>query len=261
MAAVYAPVVKELVRDWIRDPNYSHGFLIPVVSAFLVWRDRHELARTPIRANWFGLIALLAGAAMLVLGAAGSEVFTQRLSLLVVMGAGILFLAGWGWFKRLAFPVAFLFFAMPLPYVIYYDLTAPMQALAARNAISGLNGIGIPAVAEGNIIHLPGATLEVAEACSGIRSLYAFLALGALLARSLPLPWWGRGAVFLLTIPLSIAGNAVRVWGSGVAAYLGGPRTAEGAPHEIMGLVVFAVGLGVLALVAKGVKRLWPSER
>jgi len=259
--AVYAPVAAELGRDWIHDPNYSHGFLIPVVSAFLVWQERRKLNAAAVRASWWGIAGLLVAAALLVLGAAGAEVFTQRVSLILALASLALLLGGWNRLRILGFPIAFLLFAIPLPYVIYYDLTAPMQALAAHNAIAGLNGLGIPAVAEGNIIHLPGASLEVAEACSGIRSLYAFLALGALLARTLPLPWWGRVAVFLLTIPLSVVGNAIRVWGSGVAAYLGGPRSAEGAPHEIMGLVVFALALGVLYLIGKGARRLWPSGR
>jgi exosortase len=261
LIAVYAPVTAELARDWIRDPNYSHGFLIPVISAFLVWQGRHKLTAVPARPSWWGMVGLLLAAALLVLGAAGAEVFTQRVSLVLALASIVLLLGGWRRLRLTGFSIAFLLFAIPLPYVIYYDLTAPMQALAAHNAIVGLNGLGIPAVAEGNIIHLPGATLEVAEACSGIRSLYAFLALGALLARTLPLPWWGRIAVFLLTIPLSVVGNAIRVWGSGVAAYIGGPATAEGVPHEIMGLVIFALALGVLYLIGKGARRIWPSER
>jgi exosortase len=258
---VYAPVAAELFRDWTRDANYSHGFLIPVISAFLIWQRRAELARTPLRPSLAGLGLLLVSAALLVLGVAGAEVFTQRVSLVVALAGGVWFLAGGTWVRKLAFPILFLLLAVPLPYVIYYDLTGPLQGMAARAAIRGLHLVGIPAVAEGNIIHLPAASLEVAEACSGIRSLYAFLALGALLARTLPLAIWGRIAIFLLTIPLSAAGNALRVWGSGVAAYLFGARYAEGLAHELFGIVIFAVGLGALALVGRGVNRLWPSGR
>ena len=258
---VYAPVAAELFRDWIRDANYSHGFLIPVISGFLIWQRRSELARTPLRPSVAGLALLLISAALLVLGVAGAEVFTQRVSLIGTLAGGVWFLAGGRWLKKLAFPILFLLLAVPLPYVIYYDLTGPLQGMAARSAIRGLHLVGIPAVAEGNIIHLQGTSLEVADACSGIRSLYAFLALGALLARTLPLPIWGRFAVFLLTIPLSVAGNAMRVWGSGVAAHLFGARYAQGFAHEVFGLVIFAVALGVLALVGRGVNRLWPSAR
>ena len=261
VAAVYAPVMAELARDWIRDPNYSHGLLVPLVSAFLLWQRRARLAATELRPSFWGLAGVVASVLLLVVGTAGAEVFTQRVSLVLLLASVVLFLAGWRWLRECAFPLGFLLLAVPLPYVIYYDLTGPLQAVAAKMGIFGLRLVGIPAVGEGNIIHLPGCSLEVAEACSGIRSLYAFLALGALLARSLPLAWWGRVIVFLLTIPLSVAGNALRVWGSGVAAHVGGPHLAEGTVHELFGLVIFAVALGILALVGKGARKIWPSDR
>jgi exosortase len=255
----YAPVLVELARDWLRDPNYSHGFLIPVISGFLVWQRRRALAALPPRPTLWGLVGVLAAAGLLVLGAAGAEVFTQRVSWVLLLASVVLFLAGWPWLRKTAFPIGFLLFAVPMPYVLYYSLTGPMQGFAARCAIAGLRGVGVPAVAQGNIIHLPETSLEVAEACSGIRSLYAFLALGALLARSLPIPWWGRALVFLATIPLSVAGNAVRVWGTGIGTYTIGPSAAEGTLHELFGLIIFGSALGVLVLVRKGARVLWSS--
>jgi len=254
---VYAPVILGLVQDWIHDPNYSHGFLIPVVSGFLVWQNRKRLAALPFAPSRWGLPFVLLALALLVVGAAGAEVFTQRVSLVLLLAALVLFLAGWRWTGQLAFPIGFLLLAIPLPYVIYYSLTAPMQALAARAAIAGLRVMGVPAMAQGNIIHLPDTTLEVAEACSGIRSLYAFLALGALLARAMPGPPWARGLVFLSTIPLSIAANALRVWGSSMGAYLIGPKATEGTVHELFGLIVFAAALGIFLLLRKGARGLW----
>jgi exosortase len=260
VGAVYAPVLAGLFQDWIHDLNYSHGLLIPLVSGFFVWSRRRELAGIPLRPSALGLAGVVASAALLVLGTAGAETFTQRVSLIALLASLTVFLAGWGWLRKLAFPLAFLFFAVPMPYVLYYSLTGPMQAFAAKAAIAGLNAVGVPAVAQGNVIHLPETSLEVAEACSGIRSLYAFLALGALLARSLAVPLWGRLIVFLTTIPLSVAANAVRVWGSGIAAHLFGPQAAEGTPHELFGLVVFAAALGIFFLLRKGARSLWSSE-
>ncbi len=260
-ALVYAPVAAGLVGDWLHDPNYSHGFLIPPVAAFLVWQRRGDLAAVPVRPSAWGLAGIAFAMALLVLGAAGAEVFTERMSLLVLLASGTVFLLGWSWLRRLAFPIAFLALAVPLPYVIYYDVTAPLQSLAAHGAVVGLKTVGIPVMREGNVLHLPGVSLEVAEACSGIRSLYAFLALGALFAYWLPVPAWGKVAIFLVTIPLSVAGNALRVWGSGVAAYVGGVQYAEGTPHELFGLVVFAAALGILALIGKGARRIWRRER
>jgi len=255
----YAPVLLELGRDWWRDPNYSHGFLIPVVSGCLVWQRRRALAALPAQPSLVGLLGVLTAAGLLVLGTAGAEVFTQRVSFVLFLASAALYMKGWGWFRRLAFPIAFLLLAIPLPYVIYYGLTQPLQHLAARTAVAGLHAVGIPVVGEGNVIHLPDTSLEVAEACSGIRSLYAFLALGALFARALTVPGWVRWLVFAATVPLSVAGNAVRVWGTGVSAYLFGPQAAQGTPHELFGLLVFGGTLLILVVAGRGLRRIWDS--
>lgn len=257
LLVVYTPILIEMVRDWIRDPNYNHGFLIPVVSLYLLWSNRRRLAELAPAPRSIGLLGVLLAAAMLVLGTAGAEVFTQRMSFLLVVAALVLFLYGWGHLRVAGFPIAFIFFAIPLPYVIYYGLTGPLQTLAAKLAVFGLKGAGVPAVVQGNMIHLPQTSLEVAEACSGIRSLYAFLAVGALVAQATPIPLWGRLCIFALTIPLSVAGNAVRVWGSGLGAYLIGPEATHGTVHELFGIVVFVVALGVFVLLKKIVGKLW----
>lgn len=259
LSITYGPVLLELFRDWGRDPNYSHGYLIPVVSAYFLWNRRADLARTPLSPSWLGLVGILASALMFVVGAAGAEVFTQRVSFIFLLASLVLFLAGWKHLKMVTFPLAFLLLAIPLPYVIYYGVTAPLQAFSAKVAILGMKAVGVPAVAQGNMIHLPETSLEVAEACSGIRSLYAFLALGALLAHAMPIPIWSRILVFLLTIPLSVAGNAVRVWGSGLGAYLIGPETTKGTVHELFGLITFTVALVLFVLVRKGARSLWSS--
>jgi exosortase len=257
---VYTPVLVELGRDWWRDPNYSHGFLIPPIMFFLVWRQRRRLAGLALRPAWLGLVGIVGAAALLILGAAGAEVFTQRVSFVAMLLSTVLFLLGWHWLRPLWFPIAFLLLAIPLPYVLYYSLTAPMQAIAAKCAVLGLKIIGVPVMAQGNILHLPDdKTLEVAEACSGIRSLYTFLALGGLVAYFMPIAFLGRAVVFLATIPLSIAANAFRVWSTAVGAHLIGMQVATGVFHEAFGFVVFAVALALFFLIRMGVRNLWRS--
>jgi len=255
----YFPVLKELGRDWLRDPNYSHGALIPLISGYLVYRQWGALRSPPARPSSVGLVGVLIGGGLLVVGSAGAEVFTQRVSLVVVLASSVLTLAGWRKLGMVSFPLALLLLAIPLPYVIYYGLTAPMQALAAKVAISGLQLMGVPAASQGNIIHLPETTLEVAQACSGIRSLYSFLTLGALAAYLTPIPIPLRVLVFALAIPLSVAGNAVRVWATGVGAYLIGPEVAEGTVHDAFGLITIFGALAIFWLVRTGVKQLWLS--
>jgi exosortase len=144
-----------------------------------------------------------------------------------------------------------------LPYVIYYSITAPMQSFAARCAAWGLRAVGVQALAQGNIMHLPQGSMGVAEACSGIRSLYAFLALGALVAYFTAIPIWGRFLIFFLTIPLAVIGNAFRVWGSGLGVWLIGPSFAQGAPHELFGVFVFVVSFAIFFGLRKTVRILW----
>lgn len=260
IVAIYVPVLVELGRDWLRDANYSHGILIPFISAFLIWRQRQRLRALPLRPANVGLVGVLGALALLVVGAAGSEVFTQRVSFLALLFSAVVFMFGWGWARVVAFPLALLLLAIPLPYILYYSVTSPMQAVAAKLAVIGLKGLGVPLLAQGNVIHLEGASLEVAEACSGIRSLYAFLALGALLAYIMKIPAWARVLVFLVTIPLSVVANAVRVSFTALGAYLVGPWVAEGFAHEFFGLIVFATTLGLFILIRKGAHRIWSSE-
>lgn len=259
ICATYVPILAGLIRDWIRDPNYRHGFLIPLISAYLIWRRRGEFRDLVPRPVTVAALGILLAGGMLIIGSAGSEVFTQRVSLVVLLLSLAAFLYGWAHVRILAFPLAFLLFAIPLPYVIYYGLTAPMQAFAAKCAVAGLQGVGIPAVGQGNIIHLPKMSLEVAEACSGIRSLYAFLAVGALVASSTPVAAWGRIGLFLFTVPLAVAGNALRVFGSGLGAWLIGPKATQGAIHELFGLLVFAFILGLFIVIKHLIGVAWST--
>jgi len=255
----YIPVLVELVADWLRDANYHHGFLIPLVAAYLAWRERDALRRAPRSPAMLGIVGLLLAGALLILGSAGAEVFTQRVSLVVLLASLTWYLMGREHLRRLAFPIGFLLLAIPLPYVIYYALTTPMQTLAARAAVVGLKVIGVPVLLRGNIIHLPQISLEVAEACSGIRSLYAFLAVGALVAHATPIPLPARLLVFFSAIPLSVAGNALRVWGSGLGAYLVGPQATRGAIHELFGIIVFVVSLALFFGFRHMARKQWSS--
>ncbi len=259
LVATYLHTLTEWVRDWIRDENYNHGFLIALISGYLVWSQRAGLRTLPRRPSWIGAITLVVSCGLFLLGTAGAEVFTQRMSFLGALGSLVLLLGGWRHLRATAFPIALLVLAIPLPYVLYYGMTAPMQAFAARCALLGLDLVGIPAAIQGNVIYLNQATLEVAHACSGIRSLYSFLAIGALAARFTPAPIWTRVLLFLLAIPLSILGNAIRVWGTGIGVHMFGLGVAEGAVHEVFGIVTIVLGLGFFFLVRFALRQRWSS--
>ena len=244
---IYFPVITELVHDWSTDDNYSHGFLIPLISAFLIWHRRKKLKEMIIPAgDYSGLPLLLLGMILYILATAAAEHFTIGVSLVITLYGMVWMLFGRRLAGALWFELLFLLFMIPLPYVIYNALTFPMQILATKITVKLLNLIGMTAVRQGNIIHLSGYSLEVAEACSGLRSLISLLALGALYARYTQ-PGIGRQIIlFLSTIPIAIAANVFRVFATAVGAYTISRKLAEDFLHEFSGMAVFVAAFIML---------------
>ncbi len=243
---VYIPVLADLVVDWYTDENYSHGFLVLPISAWLIWRKRRELADTPTKRNTFGLILVLGSLFLLIAGTAGAEYFTARVSFVGLLFSLCLFLFGWQFTRKIWFAFFFMLFMIPIPYVIYYAITFPMQLFASKVSTEVLQGIGLPLIRQGNIIHIPGYSLEVAEACSGIRSLFSLLALGALFAYFTQPNRVKAVILFLSTIPIAIAGNVFRVTVTALSAHTISIKFAEGILHEISGIIVFVFSLILL---------------
>ena len=255
-AAAFVPIFGPWIRDWGTDPNYSQGFLIPIISVFLAARALRQEEREGTVAgtqgfSWVGVALVLLGLAAYLLGTGGSESFTTRTGFVLTWLGAAWWIAGARLGRLLTVPTLFLLFSIPIPSVIYFNIAGPLQNIAARVAAGALQGVGVPLTRDGNTLLLPGATLEVADACSGIRSLTVLLALGALwayLERGKPIR---RALLFASTVPLAVLGNAVRVTLTALGVYLVGSWVAEGAAHEAMGLVVFAVTLAGLYLCSK----------
>ena len=242
-----------LIQDWIKLPDFSHGFLVPIVGLFLVWRKREELS-APFRPNNLGLVVLLFGLALLFFGRLAAEYFTQRLSMIIVIAGTILFLFGRHQLKSLAFPLAFLLLMIPLPSILLQNITGPMQFFASTCAAASLEVLGIPVLREGNIIHLANTSLEVAEACSGIRSMISLLTLGVLFAYFTTNVFRRRIVLVLACLPITVLVNAFRVSITGVLAHFYGPAAAGGFFHEFSGYVLFLLAAvlfyGVSALLS-----------
>ncbi|MBD3383163.1 MAG: exosortase [candidate division Zixibacteria bacterium] len=244
--AVYLPVLIDLVVDWYQDDNYSHGFLILPIAAWLIWRKRNELAETPTKMNNLGLLMAIGSLFLLIAGTAGAEYFTARVSFVGLLFSLCLYFFGWQFTRKIWFAFFFMLFMIPIPYVIYYAATFPMQLLASKVAGVVLNAIGLPLIRQGNILHIPNYTLEVAEACSGIRSLFSLLALGALFAYFTQDNKFKAVFLFLATVPIAIAGNVFRVTVTALGAHTVSIKFAEGTLHEISGLIVFVFSLILL---------------
>ena len=240
---LYGPIFKALVLDWWRDPNYGHGFLVPVFAGYVIWRERERLTRIALKPSNFGLVVMLGGIFLLLAGSLGAELFTSRFSLLVLTAGVVLFLAGWKMLRAVSFPLGFLILMIPIPVLIYNQITFPLQLLASRFATFWLQLVNVPVLREGNLIILPNYTLEVVDACSGIRSLMTLITLAVAYGYLMQDRRWVRWVLALLMIPIAIVSNAIRIMGAGLLTYHFGPEMAEGFFHEFSGWVIFVAAL------------------
>jgi exosortase len=239
LVGLYWGILRDLAWQWWDDPNYTHGFLVPLFSGFLVWQRRKQLAALPPKGSWIGLPVLLAGVGALLLGDVGAENFLMRSSLIVVLTGLVLFHLGRDSFRVLAFPLLFLFFMVPLPATLFYAIAFPLQNLAARNAVWTLDLLGVPVLLDGNVIHLTRLSLGVSEACSGIRSLISLFSVAVGWA-ALTLPGiWGMAGFVAAVVPITILANAGRVVITGLIGQWFGFEYAQGFFHTFSSWLVF----------------------
>jgi len=257
---LYRPVILKLVRDWGADENYSHGFLIVPLAAYLVWERRHALRALTPRPSAWGLAIVAGSLGVLLAGLLGAELFLSRIAMVGTLAGGVVFVLGWVHLKRLAFPLGVLLLMIPIPAIIFNQIVFPLQLLASRVGEASLSALGIPVLREGNVIVLANTSLEVAEACSGIRSLISLLTLGIVYGYFTDRRASVRTAIALSTIPVAIVANGMRVAGTGILAHYYGPATAEGFFHEFAGWMVFVVAFLMLFVLMRIFLWLAPDE-
>jgi exosortase len=246
--------------QWWNDEEYTHGFIVPLFSGWLVWQDRERLRKLAVAPSVWGVACLAFGLLLFALGFLGAELFLQRASSVVVLAGLVLLLLGPGFLRALGFPLLFLLFMVPIPAVLRNVIAFPLQLFAAQTAAFCMSGVGVPVVREGNVIVLAQTTLEVADACSGIRSLQALLALAAVYAFLTQRTLWRRAVIFASAIPIAIAANAFRVSGTGLLAHYFGLETAQGFYHSLAGYLMFGVAFVGLLTCAWLLKRLAPER-
>jgi exosortase len=255
---LYWRVILRLVEDWVNDDNYSHGFFIVPLALYFAWERRGRLANVRVAPASSGLVLVFGGLAMLLAGLLGAELFLTRASMLAVLGGAILFVRGWPTFWVLLFPLAFLVLMIPIPAIVFNQIAFPLQLLASRAGEGVLSALNIPVLREGNVIILANMSLEVAEACSGIRSLISLVTLGIVYAYFTDPRGWMRVAIVGSTIPIAIIANAARVAGTGVAAHYYGEAAAQGFFHTFSGWLVFVVAFAFLFVVTWILRRVSP---
>jgi exosortase len=253
---LYGGVFAGLVGQWRHDENYSHGFLVVPFAAFVAWTRREALQRAPSSPSWGGLAMLAIGLLILLAGKLGAELFLIRLSLTGVLAGSIGVIWGRVHLRILAFPLASLLLAIPLPAIVFNQLMFPLQLVASGIGESVIRAAGIPVLREGNMLQLPTRTLEVAEACSGIRSLASLVTVAIGIGYFTGQRPLHRTLLVVAAVPLAIAANALRVAGTGIASEWIGPAVADGFLHTFSGTATFVVAVLGLTAVQRVAKRI-----
>jgi exosortase D (VPLPA-CTERM-specific) len=254
---LYHSILYRLAVQWWGDPNFSHGFFVPAFSLFVLWQSRNRLTKVRISPSWTGLPIVMLGLVMLVLGVLGVELFTSRSSFIVLLAGLIILFRGWPLFRAVLFPWAFLFLMVPLPAIILQPFIFPLQILASKLSTWSLQLVGIPTLRDGNVINLPSISLEVAEACSGIRSLVSLLTLAIIYGYLTEDRNRVRVVLACAAVPIAVLANVFRIFGTGLVGQLWDPAKAKGFFHEFQGWLVFVVALGLLFAVHRLINAIW----
>jgi len=248
LVLLYFPALRNMVLDWAHDDNMGHGFFVPFVSAWIIWQQRTKLLAASYRPNLWGLAIVLLGGLLLVAGTYAVEQTVMRGSFLISLWGAVVTLGGFRLLLDLAFPLLLLVFMIPLPAVIYNQITFPLQMFASQVAETALSLLGIPVLREGNILELPSQRLSVVEACSGIRSLMSLTYLSLIYGYLFESRLWLRAVLLVLTPGIAILVNAARVTATGLLSEYD-PELAVGAFHTMEGWFMFLLALMLLVVV------------
>lgn len=251
---VYRGTLSSLVHQWGSDDNYSHGFFVVPLAVYFAWERREAIRRAPMRPGAGGALLLAFSLVVWMAGLLGAELFLTRISLVGVVAGLVWFVWGRAHLRLLAFPIAFLLLMIPLPALIFNQIAFPLQLLASRVGETAIAAAGIPVLREGNVLQLPSRTLEVAEACSGIRSLVSLVMLAIVLGYFTERRTIGRVLIACAAVPIAIIANAIRVAGTGIASEWISPAASEGFFHTFSGWLMFVVAFFALMAVQRALR-------
>lgn len=246
-AVAFIPIYPSLISTWLYHSNNSHGILVPFISAFLIWQKRNQLQQAPVSNSNLGIFILANTMVLYILSYAGTVVVVSRSMIVFSLIGLVLFVLGESIFSIIKFPLFYLIFMVPVPISIYKLVAFPLQLFATKISAFIIQVFSIAAYREGNMLYFAQTQLEVAEACSGLRSMMAFFMLSFLFAYMMDKNWKKRIFIIFSAIPLALFANIVRVTGTGILAHLYGSQVARGFLHEFSGLAVFAFGFILLS--------------
>ena len=260
LIVLYHRIAFKLVRDWWEIPDYSHGLLIPFFVLFLLWDQRKKIARVPVKASWAGVPLVAFGLLILMTGVFGADLFLSRFSF-VLLAAGIVWvLFGKAMMVELKFVLFVCFLGIPLPTLLLNHITFPLQLLASDVSARLLPLAGVPVLQEGNVMKLPQMALEVAEACSGIRSLMSLFTVAVIYGYFMERSTMRRVLLAVASIPIAVVANSARIFGTGLCVQYWDPDKAMGFFHEFSGWLIFLVSLSCLYLLHTVMKLTKPEK-
>jgi exosortase D (VPLPA-CTERM-specific) len=257
IAWLYGSILTRLFSQWINDPNFSHGIFVPAFSLFVLWQNRNRLASLAPAPSWVGMLAIVCALLLLMMGVLGAELFLSRFSLLILLAGLILLFRGWPLFRAMFFPWAFLILMIPIPQIVFQQVTFPLQLLASRLSAGLLPVAGVPVLREGNVIVLPAMSLEVAEACSGIRSLLSLVTLAIIYGYLMENRKWVRVVLACSALPIAVVANSFRIFGTGLLVQYWDPEKAKGFFHEFSGWLIFVVSLVMMFTLHRVISSIW----
>ncbi len=254
LTAAFFPILRHLVEQWNVDEDVGHGYFVPLVAGFIAWQRRDQLLAMESKPAWWGLGVMAWAALQGWIGALGAELFLQRTAFLIAL-VGLLLVAGGAQLVRaLAFPLLLLPFMIPLPAVLYNQITFPLQLFASQVAEACLGLIGVPVLRDGNVLELASQKLSVVEACSGIRSLLSLSFLSLVYAYFFDQKVWMRWVLLIATIPVAIIANSGRVTVTGILSEIN-TEWAQGFFHSLEGWIIFAIALVLLGSLHVSINR------
>ncbi|MBN1472505.1 MAG: exosortase/archaeosortase family protein [Syntrophaceae bacterium] len=255
----YWPTLSGLVKVWYSSEDYSHGFFIIPVCAYIAWTKRKELFEIKPEPTAWGLIISILSLLVYVISKYAGIATLASVSIVSFVAGGILFLFGFETLKVLAFPVFFLLFMIPIPSQLYSALTIPLQLFVSKISVYGAQILQVTVYREGNVIYLPGYTMQVVQACSGLRSMISLLTLSFVFSYLAMRSNLLRSILFVSGIPIAIFVNVVRVLLTILVYYYFQYNLAEGSVHTFFGIGIFVFAL-VLLYGVKGVLSIWEKD-
>ncbi|MCE5313303.1 MAG: exosortase/archaeosortase family protein [Nitrospiraceae bacterium] len=255
IAVMYFKIASGMAVQWYEDENYSHGFLVPLIAGYFLYQRLPAIFATAARPANSGALVIALAVVMYVLGNVGAEYFTQRVSMVILLIGLVIYSFGYEVFKKMALPLGYLFLMVPLPYIVYDSFAFPLKIFVTKVSVIALKLMGIIVLREGNIIMFPNIVLEVADACSGMRSMVSLLALSVAIAFVGNFSSAKKWMIVLAAVPVAIITNALRVIITGLLAQFWGAAAAEGFFHEFAGLVVFGLAMVMLIVFAAVLRR------